>query len=228
LDSVALQTAMSEPRQKRDPEGTRRRILEAAIEQFSNSGLAGARVGSIARWAKTNERMLYYYFGNKEQLFIAVLEELYKNFAKAELAIDMAGREPEEAIRTLARTLWTYLREHEQWLKLINTENLHEARYLRRSTQIRETMSPMITTLRSTLDRGAQAGVFRGGIDALDFYVTLTALGYYIVSNRHTLHVFTGRDYAQADAHEAMVRMHLEMVMSYLRSPLAAGVVAPK
>jgi AcrR family transcriptional regulator len=208
---------MSDQRVKRDPEGTRRRILEAATEQFTKFGLAGARVDAIAAAAGTNERMLYYYFASKEGLYVAVLEAMYAKFGEREASLDLSGLQPADAIRELATSIWTHLRENPKWLSLINNENLHEGRYLERSNGLRETISPVIDLLRVTLERGTAAGEFRQGIDPVDFYVTLVGMGYYIVSNRYTLEVFTARNYAEQRRHEAISAMHLDMLLSYLR-----------
>jgi AcrR family transcriptional regulator len=208
---------MSEQRAKRDPEGTRRRILEAATEQFTKFGLAGARVDAIATAAGTNERMLYYYFTSKEGLYVAVLEAMYAQFGQREASLDLSGLEPAGAMRELATSIWAHLRDNPQWLSLINNENLHEGRYLERASGLRETISPVVDLLRTTLERGAAAGQFRQGVDPLDFYVTLVGMGYYIVSNRYTLDAFTGRNYAQATHYEAIAAMHLEMLLGYLR-----------
>jgi AcrR family transcriptional regulator len=208
---------MSEQRVKRDPEGTRRRILEAASGQFTKLGLAGARVDAIATAAGTNERMLYYYFESKEGLYVAVLEAMYAQFAEREGSLDLSGLEPAEAIRELAGSIWTYLRENPQWLCLVNNENLHEGRYLERSSRLRETISPVIDLLRVTLERGVAAGEFRRGIDPLDFYVTLIGMGYYIVSNRFTIEAFTGRSYAERRNQESIASMHVDMLLAYLR-----------
>ena len=88
---------MNQPKIKRDPEGTRRRILLAAAEEFANGGLFGARVDQIARRAETNERMLYYYFGSKEQLFTAVLEHAFSALNEAERTLELNGIAPVEA-----------------------------------------------------------------------------------------------------------------------------------
>ncbi|SAK93207.1 TetR family transcriptional regulator [Caballeronia hypogeia] len=208
---------MSELRVKRDPEGTRRRILEAATEQFTKFGLAGARVDAIATAAGTNERMLYYYFTSKEGLYVAVLEAMYGKFAERESSVDLTGLPPAEAIRQLAQSIWTYLRENPQWLSLINNENLHEGRYLERSSTMRETISPVVDLLRTILQRGTATGEFREGIDPLDFYVTLVGMGYYIVSNRYTLEAFTGRNYADHVRQKTISTMHVDMLLSYLR-----------
>ncbi|EIN01325.1 TetR family transcriptional regulator [Paraburkholderia hospita] len=213
---------MNESKVKRDPEGTRRRILDAATQQFSTHGLAGARVDAIAAAAGTNERMLYYYFESKEGLYVAVLEAMYVDFANHEVGLDLSGLQPTDAIRALARSIWDYLRANAQWLNLINNENLHGGQYLERSAKLREAISPVISLLSATLAGGASAGEFRADVDALDFYVTLVAMGYYVVSNRFTLKAFVGRDYSEPSALEAVSAMQVEMLLSFLRPASAA------
>jgi AcrR family transcriptional regulator len=208
---------MSETTVKRDPEGTRRRILEAATEQFTSLGLAGARVDAIATAAGTNERMLYYYYQSKEGLYVAVLESMYAEFAQREVTLDLAGLSPSESIRMLAQTIWSHLRENPRWLSLINNENLHEGRYLARSAKLRDTLSPVVELLRTALERGAASGEFRPDVDPLDFYVSLVGMGYYTISNRFTIEAFLGRDYTQP-AHQASIsKMQVEMMLAYLR-----------
>lgn len=213
---------MNEPKSKRDPEGTRRRILEAATQQFTTHGLAGARVDAIATAADTNERMLYYYFQSKEGLYIAVLEAMYVEFANHEVSLDLSGLQPADAIRALAHSIWDYLRANPRWLNLINNENLHEGQYLGRSPKLREAISPVIKLLNATLASGAAAREFRADVDALDFYVTLVAMGYYVVSNRFTLKAFVGRDYTEPSVIEAVSTMQVEMLLSFLRPASAA------
>ncbi|KWF31362.1 TetR family transcriptional regulator [Burkholderia pseudomultivorans] len=207
---------MNQPKIKRDPEGTRRRILMAAAEEFASGGLFGARVDQIARRAETNERMLYYYFGSKEQLFTAVLEHAFSALTEAERVLDLDGVAPVEAVTRLAHFVWDYYRDHPDLLRLINNENLHEARYLHKSTRIREMMSPIVSMLANVLTRGQKAGLFRSDVDPLRFYVTLSGLGYYIVSNRFTLAATLGRDFSEADERAEMVRMNTEVLLAYL------------
>jgi len=201
---------------KRDPEGTRRRILLAAAEEFANGGLFGARVDQIARRAETNERMLYYYFGSKEQLFTAVLEHAFCALTEAEKALDLNGVAPVEAITRLAHFVWDYYRDHPDLLRLVNNENLHEARYLQKSTHIREMISPIVATLASILERGQRAGLFRANVDPLRFYVTLSGLGYYVVSNRFTLAATLGLDFSSPAERSEIVRMTTEILLAYL------------
>ncbi|VVU47754.1 TetR family transcriptional regulator [Burkholderia anthina] len=188
----------------------------AAAEEFASGGLFGARVDQIARRAETNERMLYYYFGSKEQLFTAVLEHAFSALTEAERVLDLDGVAPVEAVTRLAHFVWDYYRDHPELLRLINNENLHEARYLHKSTRIREMMSPIVAKLGNVLMRGQKAGLFRGDVDPLRFYVTLSGLGYYIVSNRFTLAATLGRDFSEADERAEMVRMNTEVLLAYL------------
>ncbi|GBH26039.1 TetR family transcriptional regulator [Burkholderia vietnamiensis] len=188
----------------------------AAAEEFATGGLFGARVDQIARRAETNERMLYYYFGSKEQLFTAVLEHAFSALTDAERVLDLDGVAPVEAVTRLAHFVWDYYRDHPELLRLINNENLHEARYLHKSTRIREMMSPIVATPGNVLTRGQKAGLFRNDVDPLRFYVTLSGLGYYIVSNRFTLAATLGRDFSDTDERAEMVRMNTEVLLAYL------------
>ncbi|TAM07476.1 MAG: TetR/AcrR family transcriptional regulator [Paraburkholderia sp.] len=207
---------MNQPKIKRDPEGTRRRILLAAAEEFANGGLFGARVDQIARRAETNERMLYYYFGSKEQLFTAVLEHAFFALNEAERTLDLADVAPVEAVTRLAHFVWDYYREHPDFLRLINNENLHEARYIQTSTRIREMISPIVATLGAILTRGESAGLFRSNLDPLRVYVTLSGMGYYIVSNRYTLAATLGRDFNTPAERAEMVQLNTEMLLAFL------------
>ncbi|MDP9153893.1 MAG: TetR family transcriptional regulator [Pseudomonadota bacterium] len=207
---------MNQPKIKRDPEGTRRRILLAAAEEFAAGGLFGARVDQIARRAETNERMLYYYFGSKEQLFTAVLEHTFTALTDAEKSLDLEGVAPVEAVTQLAHFIWNYYREHPELLRLVNNENLHEARYIKGSTRIRELISPVVAKLAKILERGQQAGLFRNNVDPLRFYITLSGLGYYIVSNRFTLEATFGLDFSADAERDEIIKMNTELLLAYL------------
>jgi hypothetical protein len=116
----------------------------------------------------------------------------------------------------LAHFVWDYYRDHPELLRLINNENLHEARYIKGSTRIRELISPVVATLAGILERGAKAGLFRTDVDPLKFYVTLSGLGYYIVSNRFTLEATFGLDFSQQEPRDEMVKMNTELLLAYL------------
>ncbi|MGY8525094.1 TetR/AcrR family transcriptional regulator [Paracidovorax citrulli] len=206
----------TETKSKRDPEGTRRRILDAATEEFAKGGLAGARVDQIARRAETNERMLYYYYGSKEGLFLAVLERQYARFRADEARLQIEDEDPVVAVRTLARFVWDWYYEHPDFIRLVNSENLHEARHLKKSSQLHQLVNPVVDVLAEIIRRGQRKGVFRHGIDVSQLYLTISALGYYVLSNRYTISAVLGRDVASEEEHERLAQLHGDMLLSYL------------
>ncbi|VVE06008.1 TetR family transcriptional regulator [Pandoraea eparura] len=203
---------------KRDPERTRQRILAAAIEEFAERGSSGARVDSIARRADINERMLYYYFGNKDQLYLAVLEEVYGEFNRAEHALKLDVLAPLDAVAELAHFVWDYYADHPELIRLINNENLHDAKSMRQSTEIRQQVSPIVELLAQTLKRGEASGEIRQGVDPVDLYVTISAMGYYVMSNRHTLSIVMGRDFMASDVRQSHSAFNTQMLLDSLRT----------
>ena len=214
--------ALHQNNSRRDPAGTRHRILTAAIEEFRCGGLAGARVDSIARRAQTNERMLYYYFGNKEQLFVAVVEDVYQKFADAQSSLDLSHEAPELAMRRFVRFTWEYCYLHPEVVRVINNENLQEGVHLRASGA-RNAMRPVIAALGALLERGVESGAFHHRVDPLHFYLAISGLGYYLVSNRFTLHAAFARDPAEPNERERLLTLHLDMLLAYLRCDDASG-----
>ena len=178
----------------RDPEGTKAAILAAATREFTDKGFGGARIDAIAAQARINKRMLYHYFGDKEALYLAVLEAAYGAIRNAEAELDLAHREPEEGLRELVQFTFRYFLDHPEFLSLLNTENMLKAKFLRRSERIVAMNSPLIDELRGVLERGAAKGVFRAGTDPLDVYLTMAALGFFYLSNRWTLSTVFRRD----------------------------------
>jgi AcrR family transcriptional regulator len=199
----------------RDPERTRAMILAAATEEFMRRGLDGARVDAIAARAGTNKRMLYHYFGDKEGLYLAVLEEVYAGIRSAERSLDLTHRAPAEGLRELALFTWRYFLDHPEFLSLLATENLHGARHLRRSTRVLEMHSTLQSELADVLRRGAAEGTFRPGIDPVEVYITIAALGFFYLSNRHTLSTIFDRDLT---APERMARWEEHIVATTLAS----------
>ena len=149
----------------RNAEATKRRILDAATREFSTHGLGGARVDTIAEKAHANKGLIYAYFGSKEKLFTAVLEEAYLGIRTAERALDLDSLAPAEALDTLVRFTWHYYLDHPEFLTLVNSENLHQGRHIRTATTIRKAFPQLIGMVQSILDRGVAAGVFRAGVD---------------------------------------------------------------
>ncbi|WEX75539.1 TetR family transcriptional regulator [Sinorhizobium numidicum] len=202
---------------QRDPERTRASILAAATKEFAENGIGGARVDAIAERAGTNKRMLYHYFGDKEQLYLAVLEEAYIGIRTAEKSVKLSDLEPEEGVAELAMFTWRYFLEHPEFLSLLGTENLHRARWLRQSTRLKELHSHFIDKLSGLLDRGKAMGLFRADVDPLHVYLTIAALGYFYLSNQYTLSTIFGRDLAEEDSLEAWKRNIVHVTLASIR-----------
>ena len=200
----------------RDPEKNRGRILAAALEEFARYGLGGARVDRIAARAGANKRMLYYYYGNKEALFLAVLESRYAHIRRAELGLHLGALDPAEGIRRLVAFTWDYYLKHPEFLTLLNSENLHRGRHIRRSRQIPAMHSPLIAMLRDLLERGARAGKFRRGVDPVQLYISIAGLGYFYLGNRHTLSSIFERDLLSARSKSERLKHMTALVLGYL------------
>ncbi len=146
---------------RRRPDATRRRILMAATSEFAAKGLAGARVDKIAARARVSKRMLYHYFGDKEALWLAVLEQAYLNIRSEERELDVSHLLPIAGMRRLIEFTIAYVASHPEFISLLLSENLHRAQYLRRSRKVRELHTSLLGAIADLLRRGQRAGVFR-------------------------------------------------------------------
>jgi AcrR family transcriptional regulator len=203
-------------RPRRDAARTQQAILGAATQEFAAHGLGGARGDRIAARARTNKRMLYYYFGGKDDLFLAVLERAYEGIRADEQALHLEGVAPADAIRRLIGFTWDYFLRHPEFITLLNTENLYGARHLKRSRKIRALHSPLVALLSDVLARGARERVFRRGVDPVQLYVSIAALGYFYLSNNATLSTIFGRDLRSRAALDARLDHVVELVRGYL------------
>ncbi len=194
---------------------TRDNILKAATKVFARYGYEGGSVEKISKAAKSYDRMIYYYFGSKEGLFIEVLEEAYRRMNDAESRLDLDTGNPLEALQAVIRFVVGYYRKHPDFVTLLNTENLHKGKHIAKSMRAREYSSPAIEVIRRVLDSGQAQGVFRQDIAARDVYLLIAATGYFYMSNRHTLSAFLGEDLEKP---EAMASWELFVIDSVLRT----------
>ncbi|KAB0679311.1 TetR/AcrR family transcriptional regulator [Aureimonas leprariae] len=194
-DTARAADAKARPaRPGRNPERTRAAILEAARREIAEKGLAGARVDVVARRAGTNKRMIYHYFGDKDALYLAVLEDAYARIRFAEHRLDLGRRDPEDGLRELSLFTWHYYLDHPEFLSILGTENLNGARYLRQSGHVAAMHSNFIAELSDVLARGAATGAFREGLDPVTVYLTIASMSWFCISNRHTLSTIFRRD----------------------------------
>jgi len=200
----------------RDADRTQQAILRAAMTEFADKGLGGARIDAIAERAGVNKRLIYYYFDAKDGLFLAVLEQTYADIRTAEQALHLEAADPVEAVRRLVAFTWQHYVAHPEFLNLLNSENLHRARHLKQSKRIREMNSPLIQTLADVLERGRSAGLFRGGIDPVQLYISIAGLSYFYLSNNPTLSTIFGRDLMSGKALAERLSHITEVVMGYV------------
>lgn len=200
----------------RDPEATRQAILTAATEEFAAFGLGGARVDRIAQRAGINKRMLYYYFGQKEDLFLAVLERAYEKIRGEEQKLNLTQVEPAEAIRRLIAFTWDYYIANPSFPILLNSENLHRARHLKKSAKVRTLHSPFVATIADVLERGARSRLFRAGVDPIQLYISIAGISYFYLSNNHTLSTIFDRDLMAPKARLERLSHMTDLVLGYL------------
>ncbi len=207
----------STPVRRRRPDATRRRILDAATNEFAAKGLAGARVNEIAQRARINKRMLYHYFGGKEALWLAVLEAAHLNIRSSEQKLDVSRFAPKLAMQRLIEFNLEYVQSHPEFISLLLTENVHRARYLRHSRKVRALHNSLLDVIGDLLARGRGAGVFRKGVDAAELYITIAALSFFYFSNIHTLSTIFGRNFDTATARRKHRKHVVNVVLGFLR-----------
>lgn len=205
-------------------QATQDSILRAATKIFAKHGFAGGRIEQISKAAKSHDRMIYYYFGSKEALFIAVIEDAYRRFNDAESKVVLNMKDPVEDLTTLVRFMWNYYQQNPEFITLLNSENLHRGKHISKSLHAKEYSSPAISLMRGVLERGVAMGVFRDDVRARDIYLMSAALAYFYLSNRYTLSSFLGEDLG---AKESLEHWEQFITSAVIRQVLATSGGAP-
>lgn len=212
---------------QRDPEGMRLRILAAAKNEFAAYGLAGARVDRIAEEAGANKRMLYYHVGNKEDLYLAVLEGAYEAIRAEERTLDLEHLDPPDAIERLISFTWNYFIRNPEFLALLNTENLERAAHLKRSTKVKSMHSPFVEMIRTVVTRGVERGDFQVAMDPVQLYISIAALCFFYLSNSATLSVIFGRNLLSPEAKDERLEHIVGLVLAALTGKPASQPAKP-
>lgn len=208
-------------RQPRDPAATQKRILAAAKHEFARHGLGGARVDRIAARAKSNKRMLYHYFGNKDDLFTRTLEDAYGDFRIAEAALELEKDDAVTAFRRLMAFTFDYYIANPEFITLVNSENLHKARHIRASRAMDDMNKPFVGRMKTLLARGVKDGVFRHDLDPIQILITVSGLGFHYLNNRHTGAIVYGRDMMGAEALKERARFNTSAILRIICTPEA-------
>lgn len=189
-------------------------ILRAATRIFAKNGFSGGRVDQISKAAHSYDRMIYYYFGSKEKLFIAVLEDLYRRFNEAESSLRLDENKPEASLIAVVHFIWTYYQTHPEFITLLNDENLHRGKHIAKSLRAKDYSSPALQILASILQKGVEQGLFRKDLNARDLYVLIASMNYFYLSNKHTLSAFLGE---KLDSPASLAHWQTFVVDSVLR-----------
>jgi AcrR family transcriptional regulator len=200
----------------RDAERTRADILAVATTEFADRGYAGGRINEIAAKTSTTKRMIYYYFGGKEGLYIAVLEQAYSRIRSLEQQLDVEHLDPVEAIRELAGLTFDHHESHPDFIRLVSIENIHRAVHIARSKVLSGLANPALDVIGAILQRGGEAGLFRDDVDALDVHQIISAFCVFRIANRHTFGAIFGRDMLDAERREHQRRMLGDLVVAFL------------
>ncbi|PDT82559.1 TetR family transcriptional regulator [Sinorhizobium sp. BJ1] len=208
---------------KNDPQRTQEDILDVATEEFSTHGLAGARVDAIAERTRTSKRMIYYYFGSKEALYLAVLERSYRKIRTLEADLALANLPPENALRTLIATTFDHDEANPDFVRLVSIENIHHAAHMLRSEAIRELNVSVIQTIDAIVQRGLADGTFCRKADPIDIHMMISAFCFFRVSNRYTFGTIFRRDLSEPATLERHRTMIADAVVSYLKGGETVG-----
>src|SRR6201989_1063017 len=203
--------------QRRNPAATRQKLLAAARREFAASGLAGARVDEIAARAGVNKQLVYHYFGDKDALYLAVLEWVYEEIRAKERGLNLAGLPPERAIRKLIESSFDHLAAHPDFIALLNDEHRSGAGHVRGSRRIEAQHSPLVSMVDTILKQGGRAGKFRRGVDPVHLYISIAGLSYFFFSYTPTLSAIFGADLRSAAAKRARRKHVVDLVMQALR-----------
>jgi AcrR family transcriptional regulator len=199
-------------RKKYDAGKTRANILSIATREFARNGYNGARIDAIAAKTSTTKRMIYYYFGGKEQLYIAVLEDQYARIRDREGALGLEALGPEQAIRRLAEFTFDYDHANPEFVRLVAVENIHHAKHLRKSAVIRSVNAKIIETIDAILKRGRREGSFVAKVQAVDIHMLMSALCFFHVSNLHTFGTIFHRDFLSP----SLLKTHRKLVADFI------------
>jgi len=217
--SGVTKSARKAPTRQQDPEGTRQNIIEVASQEFALNGLSGARIDEIAAKTRFSKRMIYYYFGDKEGLYLSALESAYRQVREGEAKLDIAGLSPLDGLRRLVEFTFDHHHQHEDFIRMVMIENIHHGEYLKRSDAVRDLNVTAIAHIRDLYDRGLAEGQFRPDLDPLEIHWQISALCFFNVSNRATFSQLFDRDFGAPGMLARLKQNTVEMVLRYVAQP---------
>lgn len=204
----------------RDAERTRAELLDVATAAFAESGYSGTRVDDIAERTRTTKRMIYYYFGGKEQLYLAVLEKAYKGIREAEQQQHVDGLAPTEAVRRIAELTYDHHLAHSDFIRLVSIENIHRGQFIRRLDSLRQLNQPALNVLDGVLARGRESGEFRADVDGLDVHLVISSYCFFQVANQYTFGYLFDRDLMDPARRDHLRGIIGDVIVAWLTAPV--------
>ena len=217
MNSASSKITNLQTMRRRDPNKTQAQILQAATEEFSEKGLEGARIDAIAFSSQTNKRMIYHYFGSKDGLYAAVLENIYRDIDDAERELHFDAKNPELAITQLIEFKFKYFLKNAHFIRIINTENLRTAKDLKQSDVIRKAHEVIILKIADILKNGEKLNLFRSGIDATELYISITSLSYFYLTNAASFGTIFQKDLLSNEAMKNRLEHTKNLILTYLK-----------
>jgi AcrR family transcriptional regulator len=200
-----------------DADETRNNILKVAMREFADKGLAGARIDEIAEKTNSSKRMIYYYFGGKDELYRAVLEQAYGAIREREEAANFEAQPADAALRAHIEHTFDYHADHPEFVRLVMNENIHHAEHLKHVPGIKERNKRVIASLQTIIDKGVAAKMFRADIDPVDLHMSISGLCFFNVSNRYTFSTIFSRDIGAPKAMAQRREQVVKMVLAWVR-----------
>lgn len=200
---------------KQNPEGVRHNILAVARAEFAQNGLSGARIDDIAAKTNTSKRMIYYYFGDKQGLYLKALESAYSEVRSGEAQLDLEGLSPSDALARLVEFTFDHHHQNEDFIRMVMIENIHHGQYLEQSAVIRELNVTAIDHIARVYARGVAAGVFRPGLDPIEIHWQISALCFFNVSNRATFSKIFGKDFGEPNLLARLRRNTIDAILRF-------------
>jgi AcrR family transcriptional regulator len=203
-------------KRKNDPERTKRDIIDVATVEFAAEGYSGARVDTIAAKTRTSKRMIYYYFGGKEQLYLAVLAEAYRSIRMLESQLDIDSCDAREALRRLIEATFDHDEQNPNFIRLVSIENIHHGKHLKQHPELRRLNASVIETLEKILQRGRSERVFRADVDPIDLHLAISSYCFFRVANRHSFGALFDYDLSEPNIRTRSRHQIVDMILAWL------------
>ena len=190
----------------------RRALLDAGKTEFANYGYDGARLERIAAKVGCAKRMLYYYFGNKKDVYLAVIEQSYSDIRESEEMLNLDAMAPLQALHALAQKSFEYHEQNLEFTRLVLQENFQGGEMLGQISKTDLLRKAALEPVERILERGAKQGVFRSGISAVDVHYLISALSSFRVD-----HAATWRSLLEVDLlGDSLRERHLQLLLDQI------------